>query len=52
MDVIEVLPPYLKSQMNPKYDTDNINMLRLDFNNNKIKALSAAKDEKSADKPK
>lgn len=50
MDVIEVLPDYLKSHMNPKYDTDNINMLRLAENNNTIKALSSPKDEKSADK--
>lgn len=50
MDVIEVLPPYLKAHMNPKYDTDNINMLRLAENNNTIKALSSPKDEKSADK--
>jgi len=50
MDVIEVLPPYLKSHMNPKYDTDNINMLRIAENNNTIKALSSPKDEKSADK--
>ena len=50
MDVIEVLPSYLKSHMNPKYDTDNINMLRIAENNNTIKALSSPKDEKSADK--
>jgi hypothetical protein len=50
MDVIEVLPPYLKSHMNLKNDTDNINMLRLAENNNTIKALSSPKDEKSADK--
>jgi len=50
MDVIEVLPPYLKSHMNQKNDTDNINMIRLAENNNTIKALSSPKDEKSADK--
>lgn len=50
MDVIDSLPSYLKSHMNPKYDTDNINMLRLNEHNNKIKALSAPKDSKSADK--
>ena len=45
LDVLEVLPGYLKSHMNPKYDTDNINMLRLAENNNTIKALSSPKDE-------
>jgi len=50
MDVVGVLPKYLTSHMNPKYDTDNINMLRLAENNNTIKALSSPKDEKSADK--
>lgn len=50
MDIIEPLPDYLKSHLNPKYDTDNVNMLALGENNNKIKALSSPKDEKSADK--
>lgn len=50
MDIIESLPSYLRAHMNPKYDTDNINMLRLSFKNNTIKALSSPKDEKSADK--
>lgn len=50
MDIIEALPSYLKSHMNPKNDTDNVNMLALGENNNKIKALSSPKDEKSADK--
>lgn len=50
MDIIESLPDYLKSHMNAKNDTDNINMLRLAENNNTIKSLSSPKDEKSADK--
>jgi len=50
MDVIEVLPAYLKAHMNPKYDTDNINMLRIAERNNTVKSLSSPKDEKSADK--
>lgn len=50
MDIIESLPPYLRSHMNQKEDTDNINMLRLAFKNNTIKSLSSPKDEKAADK--
>jgi len=49
-DIIESLPEFLRSHMNKKNDTDNINMLRLAENNNTIKSLSSPKDEKSADK--
>lgn len=43
MDIIESLPPYLRSHMNKKNDTDNVNMLRLAENNNTIKALSTGR---------
>lgn len=49
-DLIDLLPIYLKSHMDPKYDTNNINLLRIASNNNTIKALSTGKDKVSADR--
>lgn len=49
-DMTDALPSYLKSHLNEKLDTDNLNNIRCDSTNNTITALSTAKDEASADK--
>lgn len=49
-DLLEGLPNYLKSHLNSKEDTQNINLIRIASNNNNIKALSTGRDKPSADK--
>lgn len=49
-DVINELPEYLRLHQNKKKDTDNVELIRIDSNNNTIKALSTGRDMKSADK--
>lgn len=49
-DLIDILPTYLKSHLNTKTDTNNINLISIGSNNNSIKALSSPKDRVSSDK--
>lgn len=44
------LPSYLKTHYNDKLDTDRLDKIRCDVNNNVIEAIPSAKDEASADK--
>lgn len=49
-DIVELLPDYLKTHLNHKTDTNNINLLRCEATNNSIRALSTARDIAGADK--
>lgn len=49
-DITEALPSYLKTHLNPKKDTNNLEYIRCFSNNNTIKALPAPNDEAGADK--
>lgn len=48
--VTELLPSYLKTHLNEKTDTDNLDKIRCDENNNSIKAVPSPKDISSAEK--
>lgn len=49
-DLIELLPNYLKTHLDPKLDSDNINLISIAQRNNTIKAMSTGRDKASADK--
>lgn len=49
-DITELLPAYLKTHLNPSKDTNNLAQIACDKNNNKIDAMSTARDVASADK--
>lgn len=49
-DLIELLPSYLKTHLDPKKDSDNINLISIASTNNSIKAMSTGRDKASADK--
>lgn len=48
--VTELLPSYLKTHMNERVDTNNLDKIRYDLLNNEITALSTPRDDASADK--
>lgn len=47
-DIQELLPEYLLPHLNEKNDTDNMTLIRLDYLNNSIKALSTSRDSAGA----
>jgi hypothetical protein len=49
-DITELLPIYLKNHLNSKDDTNNLAQIACAKNNNKIDAMSTARDIASADK--
>jgi hypothetical protein len=49
-DITELLPDYLKTHLNASRDTNNLAQIACDKNNNKIDAMSTARDVASADK--
>lgn len=49
-NITELLPSYLKSHLNEKKDTDNLDKIRCDSNNNSIRAVPSPKDASSAEK--
>lgn len=48
-DITLLLPDYLRTHLNTKTDTDNLNLIACSMTNNSIKALSTARDISSAD---
>lgn len=49
-NIIRKLPKYLKAHLDPSKDTDNLNKMRCDSNNNVIMSSPSPKDEASAEK--
>lgn len=49
-NITELLPSYLKSHLNEKKDTNNLDKIRCDSNNNSIRAVPSPKDASSAEK--
>ena len=49
-DLVELLPSYLKTHLDPKLDSSNINLISINKLNNNIKAMSTGRDKASADK--
>lgn len=48
--IVDELPSYLKTHLDDKKDTNNLDKIRCDANNNDIQSLASPKDEASADK--